>query len=77
MEYAPIIEPVHAGFDEKYGQLEKLHADFAQHVQTQISQIQQQIIQFHQVQQQTVAPPPLPPPPPPHLLGNTFGQYDR
>lgn len=40
------------------------------HIQAQISQIQQQILQLHQVQQQ--APPP-PPPPPPHLLNNTFG----
>lgn len=69
-EYAPIIEPVEASLDEKYAQLGRQHADFAVHIQTQISQIQQQIIQLHQVQQQ--APPP-PPPPPPHLLNNTFG----
>lgn len=67
-----------SGFDEKYGQLEKQHAEFAQHIQTQINQIQQQIMQIHQVQQQTVAPPPLPPPPPPpHLLNNNFGKLKR
>lgn len=70
-EYAPIIEPVEGSLDEKYGQLERQHADFTVHIQTQISQIQQQILQLHQVQQQ--APPPPPPPPPPHLLNNTFG----
>ena len=69
-EYAPIIEPVEASLDEKYAQLERQHADFSVHIQTQINQIQQQIIQLHQVQQQA---PPLPPPPPPHLLNNTFG----
>lgn len=65
-EYAPIIEPIEAGLDEKYAQLERQHAEFAVHIQTQINQIQQQIVQLHQVQQQT--PPPLP-----HLLNNTFG----
>ena len=69
-EYAPIIEAVEASLDEKYGQLERQHADFTVHIQTQISQIQQQILQLHQVQQQT---PPPPPPPPPHLLNNAFG----
>ncbi|CAF5124578.1 unnamed protein product, partial [Rotaria magnacalcarata] len=70
-EYAPIIATIEAGFDEKYAQLERQHAEFAVHIQTQIHQIQQQIVQLHQVQQQT--PPPLPLPPPPHLLNNTFG----
>lgn len=69
-EYAPIIEAVEAGLDEKYAQLERQHAEFALHIQSQINQIQQQIVQLHQVQQQT---PPLPPPPPPHLMNNTFG----
>jgi len=73
IEYAPIIQATEANLDEKYNQLERQHGDFAVHIQTQISQIQQQIHQFHQVQQQT-PPPPLPlPPPPPHLLNNTFG----
>ena len=69
-EYAPIIEPIEADLDEKYAQLERQHAEFSVHIQTQISQIQQQIVQLHQVQQQT---PPPPPPPPPHLMNNTFG----
>lgn len=74
-EYAPIIEPIEASLDEKYVQLERQHAEFAVHIQTQINQIQQQIVQLHQVQQQA-PPPPLPPPPPPHLMNNTFGIYN-